>query len=64
MSDVYRVVFAIRSKAASKFLSPRQFLMDRKKEGACLFSNNSYSQSYYFMHIFPGATEYLGDILY
>ena len=34
MSDIYGVVFAMRSKASSKFLSPRQFLMDRKKEGA------------------------------
>ena len=32
--DIYSVCLAMRSKAARLFLSPRQFLMDRKKEGA------------------------------
>lgn len=32
--DVYGIVFAMKSKASRAFLSPRQFLMDRKKEGA------------------------------
>ena len=60
MSDIYGVVFAMRSKASSKFLSPRQFLMDRKKEGACLLSVDSYSQSYYFMHIFSRCDRVFG----
>jgi len=32
--DIYAVCLAMRSKAGRQFLSPRQFLMDRKKEGA------------------------------
>ena len=32
--DIYSVCLAMRSKAGRQFLSPRQFLMDRKKEGA------------------------------
>ena len=34
MSDIYPAVLAMRAKASRIFLSPRQFLMDRKKEGA------------------------------
>lgn len=34
MGDIYSSVLAMRSKASRLFLSPRQFLMDRKKEGA------------------------------
>ena len=34
MSDIYPTVLAMRSKASRAFLSPRQFLMDRRKEGA------------------------------
>lgn len=34
MSDIYTTVLAMRSKAARTFISPRQFLTDRKKEGA------------------------------
>jgi indole-3-glycerol phosphate synthase len=34
MSDIYPTVLAMRAKASRQFLSPRQFLMDRKKEGA------------------------------
>jgi indole-3-glycerol phosphate synthase len=34
LPDVYPNVAAMRSKASRKYLSPRQFLMDRKKEGA------------------------------
>ena len=34
MSDIYPTVLAMRSKASRNFLSPRQFLMDRGKEGA------------------------------
>jgi indole-3-glycerol phosphate synthase len=32
--DIYSNVMAMRAKASRIFLSPRQFLMDRKKEGA------------------------------
>ena len=32
--DIYPNVMAMRAKASRVFLSPRQFLMDRKKEGA------------------------------
>ena len=32
--DIYAVCLAMRSKAGRQYLSPRQFLMDRKKEGA------------------------------
>ena len=32
--DVYSSVSAMRAKASRKYLSPRQFMMDRKKEGA------------------------------
>lgn len=32
--DIYGVCLAMRSKTGRQFLSPRQFLMDRKKEGA------------------------------
>ena len=66
MSDIYGVVFAMRSKASSKFLSPRQFLMDRKKEGTCKLTpfilTLTDSLTHSFIHL--GATEYLGDILY
>lgn len=34
MGDIYSSILAMRSKASRIFLSPRQFLMDRKKEGA------------------------------
>ena len=34
MSDIYPTILAMRAKAGRKFLSPRQFLMDRNKEGA------------------------------
>jgi hypothetical protein len=34
ISDIYPTVLAMRAKTARKFMSPRQFLMDRKKEGA------------------------------
>ena len=34
MSDIYTTVLAMRSKASRLFISPRQFLMDRLKEGA------------------------------
>lgn len=34
MEDVYSTVLAMKSKASKNFISPRQFLMDRKKEGA------------------------------
>lgn len=34
MPDIYQNVLAMRAKASRIFLSPRQFLMDRKKEGA------------------------------
>jgi hypothetical protein len=34
MGDIYSSILAMRSKASRLFLSPRQFLMDRKKEGA------------------------------
>jgi len=66
MSDIYGVVFAMRSKASSKFLSPRQFLMDRKKEGRYIFVFKLLLiliLTHLFISIL-GATEYLGDILY
>lgn len=31
---MYGVIAAMKAKASRFFLSPRQFLMDRKKEGA------------------------------
>ena len=34
MEDVYSTIMAMKSKASKEFISPRQFLMDRKKEGA------------------------------
>lgn len=34
ISDIYPTVLAMRAKTGRKFMSPRQFLMDRKKEGA------------------------------
>ena len=34
MSDIYPTILALRAKAGRKFISPRQFLMDRNKEGA------------------------------
>ena len=34
MTDIYPAVLAMRAKASRVFLSPRQFLMDRRKEGA------------------------------
>jgi indole-3-glycerol phosphate synthase len=34
MEDVYPTVIAIKAKASKEFISPRQFLMNRKKEGA------------------------------
>jgi len=34
MGEVYTCVRALKSKASKEFLSPRQFLMDGKKEGA------------------------------
>lgn len=42
MSDVYSTVLAMRSKASRLFLSPRQFLADRKKEGAQEFLGDVY----------------------
>jgi len=32
--DMYSVILAIKAKASRQFLSPRQFMMERKKEGA------------------------------
>ena len=34
MEDVYSTINAMMSKAGQKYISPRQFLMERKKEGA------------------------------
>lgn len=34
MGDIYATVNAMRAKASRLFLSPRQFVMDRKKEGS------------------------------
>jgi hypothetical protein len=34
MGDLYAAIAAMRSKASRQFLSPRQFMMNRKKEGA------------------------------
>ena len=34
MEDVYPTVIAIKAKASKEFISPRQFLMNRKNEGA------------------------------
>lgn len=34
MGDIYPTITAMRSKASREFLSPRQFMMDRKNEGA------------------------------
>lgn len=34
MGDIYPIITAMRSKASREFLSPRQFIMDRKNEGA------------------------------
>jgi hypothetical protein len=34
MSDIFSIIYAMKSKASRQFLSPRQFLMDRSKEGA------------------------------
>jgi Indole-3-glycerol phosphate synthase len=34
MGDMYSAVIAIKSKASRMFVSPRQFMMDRTKEGA------------------------------
>ncbi len=53
MTDIYGVVFAMRSKASSKFLSPRQFLMDRKREGKyvhiqVITNTNTYSFIYFY----------------
>ena len=32
--DLYAILQAMKAKASAKFLSPRQFMMERKKEGA------------------------------
>ena len=32
--DLYAILQAMKSKASAKFISPRQFMMERKKEGA------------------------------
>ena len=32
--DLYAILQAMKSKASAQFLSPRQFMMERKKEGA------------------------------
>ena len=37
MLDLYPTISAMKSKSAKEFISPRQFLMDRKKEGATEF---------------------------
>eukprot|EP00607_Mallomonas_marina_P002864 CAMPEP_0182428396 /NCGR_PEP_ID=MMETSP1167-20130531/22824_1 /TAXON_ID=2988 /ORGANISM="Mallomonas Sp, Strain CCMP3275" /LENGTH=247 /DNA_ID=CAMNT_0024611287 /DNA_START=359 /DNA_END=1102 /DNA_ORIENTATION=+ len=37
ISDVYVGIQAMKAKASRQFLSPRQFMMDRKKEGATEF---------------------------
>lgn len=42
VSEIYSNILAIKSKAARKYLSPRQFLMDRNKEGAREFLGNIY----------------------
>jgi len=34
VSDIYSGIQAMKAKASRQFLSPRQFMMDRKKEGA------------------------------
>jgi hypothetical protein len=34
LSDTYSVVVAMRAKCSRHFVSPRQFMMDRQKEGA------------------------------
>lgn len=34
MADIYTTVMAMRSKASRLFMSPRQFLIDRKNEGS------------------------------
>jgi indole-3-glycerol phosphate synthase len=42
VSDIYANVMALKAKASREFLSPRQFLMDRNKEGAKEFLGNIY----------------------
>lgn len=42
MSDIYSNIGAMRAKASKEFLSPRQYLMDRKREGAKEFLGNIY----------------------
>lgn len=37
MTDIYPAITAFKSKASKEFLSPRQFLMDRRSEGATEF---------------------------
>ena len=42
LADVYSNILALKAKASRQFLSPRQFLMDRQKEGAKEFLGNIY----------------------
>lgn len=42
LEDVYSNIVAVKAKASRQFISPRQFLMDRKKEGAKEFLGNIY----------------------
>lgn len=42
VSDIYANVMALKAKASREFLSPRQFLMDRNREGAKEFLGNIY----------------------
>ena len=40
MPDIYQNIAAMSAKASRIFLSPRQFMMDRKKEGATEYLGN------------------------
>jgi hypothetical protein len=40
MPDIYQNIAAMSAKASRTFLSPRQFMMDRKKEGATEYLGN------------------------
>ena len=42
MPDVYTSIIAMKAKASRVYLSPRQFLMDRKNEGATEFLGDIY----------------------
>lgn len=42
MPDVYTTIIAMKAKASRVYLSPRQFLMDRKNEGATEFLGDIY----------------------